>query len=145
MTKIPDKILKNRAFIWGSATVVVGTIAYILINRYTKSREIDNIYEVLETGGGLPPKVKREDLPDAKFPLKIGSVGKQVWDIQQALNKKYDAQLTVDGRMGQSTLNSLCKNVFKACLPLDIQARQYTVDNNDYSIIMNDPQPKIYR
>ncbi|MDD5358575.1 MAG: peptidoglycan-binding domain-containing protein [Candidatus Nanoarchaeia archaeon] len=60
------------------------------------------VFLALKTRKKAIPGTK-EIIPDDIFPLKYGSTGKAVMDIQAYLNKKYNSGLDVDGIFGPLT------------------------------------------
>lgn len=132
--------MKRKHIYIGAGILISGTIAYLIINNQMNKAKIGRINDVLDgnnppskTGGG---KTTSPDLPDAKFPLKVGSYGKQVQDVQKALNAKYGTNLVTDGKFGEGTVEALCKHYYTLCFS-NTQGRLYTLGQSDYDKLIN--------
>ncbi len=69
------------------AIIVIGALALITWFIYKNKKEV----------------ITKEELPSTSFPLKMGSSGKEVENLQNYLNDKYGAGLEVDGMWGWKT------------------------------------------
>tara|TARA_R110001592_G_scaffold90231_2_gene265424 strand:+ start:422 stop:775 length:354 start_codon:yes stop_codon:yes gene_type:complete len=85
----------------GIGVLTLGAIGYFLILKRKRSKVEENInsLEVKE----LTPE------PEIKFPLNIGSKGKEVKIVQSYLNKVGKNPLRIDGIYGKNTANALKK------------------------------------
>lgn len=81
---------------------------------------------------------KVKNLPEGYFPLVPGDKNKKVARLQDALNRAYGLNITVDGLFGQETKNALCTNFIgffrKAidCAP----GTTLEIDEEDYANIL---------
>ena len=57
-----------------------------------------------------------DQFPAGSFPLVLASKNKLVWDIQNALNTVWGANIVADGNMGEETLKAICSYVFEFCI-----------------------------
>jgi hypothetical protein len=112
---------KTKYLLWGLGAVAVGTGGYFLF-KYLKDKKneqsADDFKEQVNEGSvdvqhtnsssSLPsPKPSHKPVVYNQFPLKYGSKGTLVRDIQNALNKKYGAKIDVDGDWKGQTENAL--------------------------------------
>jgi hypothetical protein len=104
-----------------AGVVVASLITYIVIRRNKNKKLIKEIDDILmakvtdpnQTGSQTilsPDQYKA--LPDGNFPLKIGDKNKKVHDVQMALNRKFGANINVDGKYGESTFVAMCSNIW---------------------------------
>jgi hypothetical protein len=113
-------------------------VGYLIYNRNKKQKQIKLIYDIIDSNvasAGVPStltQVQVKALPMGQFPLKLGQQNQLVFNLQQALNKNFNAGIVQDGKFGDSTAKAMCKHVYNFCFT-DIQARNFTVDNNDYN------------
>lgn len=111
--------MKREHIIVGASIVVTGVVIYAIIKRHNNKLLIAKINATLD-GGSVNNvnlvKVNVTTLPSASFPLKSGSYGRQVAEVQSSLNRKYQTGIDVDGKMGQQTLTALCKYENAWCL-----------------------------
>lgn len=134
----------NKKHIYiGAGVIIAGTITYIVINRIQNKKSIASINSQLDgknppanTSTGTGTKTTVVALPDASFPLKVGSYGKQVQKLQEALNAKYGTNLVTDGKFGDATVDALCKNFYSLCFSVT-QGRLYTLSQTDYDKLVN--------
>lgn len=126
-----EKVIKviNKNFLEGmggdtSANPLIVTGGQVKVNPKYDTKDQKN-KKILE-------KVK--NLPEGYFPLKVGDRNKKVARLQDALNRAYGLNITVDGLFGQETRDALCTNYIgffrKAvdCAPftdLEIDAEDY--------------------
>ncbi len=131
--------VEKKYIIYGSLAVVGGVLIYGYMHRKANKAAIKAIYDELGGNESAGQKLSSQQvaqieatLPDANFPLKIGSVSKQALRAQKALNSKFGSNLALDGRFGDSMAQVLCKHVWTSCYS-DYQARNYTLTNAEYS------------
>jgi hypothetical protein len=111
----------KKYLLWGLGAVAVGTGGYFLF-KYLQDKKneqsADDFKEQVNEGSvDVPHTNSSSSLPSPKpfhkpvvynqFPLKYGSKGTLVRDIQNALNKKYGAKIDVDGDWKGQTENAL--------------------------------------
>lgn len=111
----------KKYLLWGLGAVAVGTGGYFLF-KYLQDKKneqsADDFKEQVNEGSvdvpntnsssSLPsPKPSHKPVVYNQFPLKYGSKGTLVRDIQNALNKKYGAKIDVDGDWKGQTENAL--------------------------------------
>lgn len=111
----------KKYLLWGLGAVAVGTGGYFLF-KYLQDKKneqsADDFKEQVSEGSVdvphtnsssfLPsPKPSHKPVVYNQFPLKYGSKGTLVRDIQNALNKKYGAKIDVDGDWKGQTENAL--------------------------------------
>src|ERR1035437_2521447 len=121
---------KRTILIISSATVVIGAITYILINRSNKKKDLKIINDILDgnvkdpnQGGGqiVVSTADINKLPVGYFPLKRGDKNQKVAALQKALNKAYGTSVSIDGQFGQETYDILCSKYFTLpCPPLSL-------------------------
>ena len=110
----------KKYLLWGLGAVAVGTGGYFLfkyLQQKNDQQSADDFKEQVSEGtvsvsqsNPTPSPVPRPSKPAAvynQFPLKYGSKGTLVRDIQIALNKKYGASIDVDGDLKGQTENAL--------------------------------------
>jgi len=141
------KITKRGYWIIGGLSVAGLAITFLLINNKRKNKMYKQINDTLDgkTSDSTYAVADLTKMPDAKFPLKIGSYGKQVAQVQLALNKKFGTNLDVDGKYGENLSDALCSNVFNLCTGVQLQARKYTLSQSDYDTIIKETKPTIWR
>lgn len=124
-----------------SGVVIAGAVTYFIIHNQMNKAKLQRINNILDgkdinEGKSTTGKPATPELPDAKFPLKVGSYGKQVKQLQERLNAKYGSNLTTDGKFGDATVDVLCKNFYSLCFSTT-QGRLYTISQTDFDKIMN--------
>lgn len=112
----------KKYLLWGLGAVAVGTGGYFLfkyLQEKNDQKSVDDFKEDLNEGSvSVPssssqpsyspsPRPSRPSVVYNQFPLKYGSKGTLVRDIQTALNKKYGAKIDVDGDWKGQTENAL--------------------------------------
>lgn len=105
---IMQKSTKTWLWIIGTAIVIGGTVTYIVLQRKKdkaaagkgKNDGADNGGEKAEAGEGT--RGSNDKLTSSFFPLTLGSVGRKVLMLQQALNMK-GKKVTIDARYGEET------------------------------------------
>ena len=136
------KFISCKPCLIATSVIIGGVIIYLIVNKNAKKKMIMQINEVLD-GKVSETDLKPEQiaaLPNLKFPLKLGAYGKQVADIQRAMNVKYGLSLKIDGKLGQDTLEALCKYYFTTCVSwIPLQWSTYTISAEDYNKIVNRP------
>lgn len=112
---------KTKYLLWGLGVVAVGTGGYFLFKHLQNKKNEQSADEFKEqvnegsvdvphtsSSSSLPsPKPSHKPVVYNQFPLKYGSKGTLVRDIQNALNKKYGAKIDVDGDWKGQTENAL--------------------------------------
>lgn len=95
-------------------------LVVVIVFYYTQyGGTVEPLKEKLGLGGGKKNTngsgntTAEKTLPDASFPLKQGSYGQQVKDIQHYLNYYYKAGLTEDGDFGPKTKTAVKKYLGK--------------------------------
>jgi hypothetical protein len=127
---------KHKTYI--ALGVIAITVGYIIYNRNKKRKQIKLIQDTIQgnvASQSVPATLKKEEvavLPMGQFPLKLGDKNQLVFNLQQGLNKNYNAGIVQDGKYGESTARALCKSIWRSCFT-DVQARNYTVSNTDYN------------
>lgn len=116
------KLTKEHKIAIVSAVLVTGVVTYILINRSKKKKQILEIEKILSgekrdpnapSGQLVLTTTQIAQLPSkGGFPFKIGNKHQKIAGIQQLLNKKFGSNIDVDGVYGESTYQSMCKNVW---------------------------------
>jgi hypothetical protein len=115
---------KTKVLLWvgGGAIAIVG--GYLLYDKFkhdSKKNLGDDIDNLIASGGALPApssslttskpsggsKPKKTAVAYNVFPLKYGSKGTTVRDLQTALNKHYGTKIDVDGDWGDQTRDAL--------------------------------------
>ncbi len=135
---------KTKYILLGLGVVAVGTGAYLYIENQKKQKASNNqsLINALTDGSAsfpdLPLTTQQANIPNAPttstspkegFPLKKGSKGSLVTNLQNALIKKYGSQILpkygADGSFGNETLNALKTKGFPS-----------SVDSNTYTQIL---------
>lgn len=120
----------------GSSAITIIAFVWIMFNRSKKKKEIAEMLAIF--GGGITDPAVVE-LPEGRFPLKFGDKNLKIAKLQKVLNKKYNSNLDIDGKFGQSTADVLCKKFFPTCqswLPTgQYQARQYEISQIEYDTL----------
>lgn len=137
------KISRRTIYIIISATLVVGTVTGILVNRHNKKKKIKQIDDILEgnkpsSGGGqvIIPQSAYDKLPAGYFPLKVKDKNKKVYDLQKNLNRNYGTSIDLDGVFGMQTYDALCDKYWSWC-GSSIGLYQRTIDGTDFDEIKN--------
>ncbi len=136
-----NKMTQRKGLIIFSSVVLVSVVSFIVYRRNENKKTVKLINDILDgttkdpnTSGGqiIIPKSEYDALPDGRFPLKFATKSKKVFELQRLLNQKYGSTIDLDGKFGQSTASSLCKNYFNTCFT-DVQSRIYEVTENDFA------------
>jgi hypothetical protein len=133
----------NKVQIGGivAGVVVISLITFVIIRRNKNKKLIKQLNDILDgkikdpnvqsEGQVTITKAELDKLPVGRFPLKFADKNKKVLDLQKLISKKYNVTIDLDGKFGQSTASTLCKNYFKTCFT-DIQSRRYEVTEDDF-------------
>ena len=110
-------LTKRQKYIALGLTLVVGTAAFIVIKKRSNAKKIKAINDILdgnkaEAGQNVITKEALAKLPIGLYPISYGAKNQKVAEIQRLLNKKFQSGIDVDGSYGQTTFDSLCKNVW---------------------------------
>lgn len=144
---------KQKITIAISTVLLLGTTAYIIVNRKKKKKAMDDINKILDgaikdpanlnQGQVIISNTQLATLPDGKFPIKIGDRSKKVYAIQQALNRTYGTSIDLDGKYGNSTWETLCDKLWN----VGITHTKYTscYEANEAPITSNNPLGQIRR
>ena len=139
------KLNKRNVLIGIGATITVGTLIYILVNRSKKKKLIEEINDILEGNKPGPndggQKIISEQeynaLPSGSFPLKIGDKNKKIYDVQKMLNSKYGAFVDVDGKYGEGTWQAMCDKIWDKWWMVgecrDSLGRRRDISQSDYN------------
>jgi hypothetical protein len=132
------KIFTTKNTLVGTGVITALVITYLLINKSKKKKDIVEIYDILDSvtkdpnnnnaGQVIIPPSKLQELPDGKFPLKIGDKSKKVYALQIALNKKYGTTIDLDGKMGVGTWNTICDKFWNSGMLSTKITACYTTD-----------------
>lgn len=117
---------KKRYILWGVGAVALGVGGYFLYKKLQEKQDqidIDAFKDAVQDGDyspGVPPVAKPKPAASSssgsshkptvvynQFPLKYGSKGTTVRDLQTALNKKYGTKIDIDGDWGNQTETAL--------------------------------------
>lgn len=137
------KVTRRGIYISIGATLVVGTIAAILINRSGKKKVIAEINAILDGNKPAPnqggqiiiPQSEYDALPAGKFPLKVKDKNKKVYQLQKALNQRYGSMLDLDGVFGQGTYLALCDKYWSWC-GASVGLFQREIEQDDFDEIV---------
>lgn len=127
---------KKRYLLWGLGAVAVATGGYFLFKHLQEKKDDENVAAFKDmidqgntasgssasSGSSTPAPKSSGKKPTVynQFPLKYGSMGTLVKDIQTVLNKRFNAGIKVDGDWGGKTQEALKK--FKQPTTFDSQA-----------------------
>lgn len=127
---------KTKVLLWvggGVIAIVGGYLLYDKLKHDSKKNLGDDIDDLISSGTALPApatssttskpsggsKLKKPAIAYNVFPLKYGSKGTTVRDLQTALNKHYGAKIDVDGDWGDQTRDALKAKGFP--ITIDVQ------------------------
>ncbi len=131
---------KTKVLLWvggGVVAVVGGYLLYNKIKHDSKKNLGEDIDDLIASGAALPApaasstaskpsgssKPKKPAIAYNVFPLKYGSKGTTVRDLQTALNKHYGAKISVDGDWGNQTRDALKANGLPSTIDVQILAK----------------------
>jgi len=128
--------------------VLGATIAYAATAKIRNNNEQANVLAIIAdagTTGSVGQNLLQVDpstLPEGTFPLVYASLGKNVVNLQTALNRDYNGNLPITGVMDDATMLFLCKHYynFLKCTTYTestAQIDENTIDINDYNNILN--------
>ena len=131
----------KKILLWGLGVVAVGTGGYFLYKHLKDKKDeksADEFKEQISEGkvdvpstssSASPapsPKPYHKPVVYNQFPLKYGSKGTLVRDIQNVLNKKYGAKIDVDGDWKGQTENTLVAKGFPTVIDSQTYAKLMT-------------------
>lgn len=111
---------KTKIIIVVAAALLIIAIVYFVFIRKPKVGTFEQ--EIKNVNGSTPVQLNTPSTPTANdsLPLKIGSKGQRVTNVQNAVNKINPlAQLKVDGDFGTATRNALITFVGSEYYPID--------------------------
>lgn len=100
---------------------LLSLVTFVIIRRRKNKKLIKQVNDILDAkvpdpnataGQTILPPAELKKLPEGNFPLKIGDKNQKVFAVQMALNKKYGSGINADGKYGESTFVSMCKNLW---------------------------------
>jgi len=115
------KLEKNQIYAIVGTIAVLSVITFIVVRRNKNKILINQINDILDskvkdpnapTGQVIISQADLKKLPIGNFPLKIGDKNQKVYALQQALNKNYGTNISLDGKFGVELYKILCDNYF---------------------------------
>jgi len=115
------KLTKPQIYAIVGGVMALSVITFVIIRRRKNKKLIKDINDILDakvkdpnqtgTQTVLPPSEVAK-LPVGNFPLAIGDKNQKVHAVQMALNRKFGSGIDADGKYGESTFVSMCKNLW---------------------------------
>jgi hypothetical protein len=115
------KLNKRQIYAIVGTVAVLSVITFIVLRRNKNKIIIKEINDILDskvkdpnapTGQVIISQADLKKLPVGTFPLKVGDKNQKVYALQQALNKNYGTNISLDGKFGVELYKILCDKYF---------------------------------
>jgi hypothetical protein len=112
---------KRQIYAIIGTVAVLSVITFVVLRRNKNKILIKEINDILDskvkdpnapTGQVIISQVELKKLPVGNFPLKVGDKNQKVYALQQALNKNYGTNISLDGKFGVELYKILCDKYF---------------------------------
>lgn len=145
------KLEKRQIYAIIGTVAVLSVITYVVLRRNKNKILIKEINDILDskvkdpnapTGQVIISQVELKKLPVGNFPLKVGDKNQKVYALQQALNKNYGTNISLDGKFGVELYKILCDKYFNyGCTVVGIANTYYrTISSVDFDEISKHKQ-----
>lgn len=124
--------------------LLTGVLSAAIVRKKQNQKEYDKVFASIQglgqTGSlGQDLSTDTSSLPNTPPPFNFGDSSRQIALLQQAMNRKYNSQLTINGTFDAALADELCVNYFHSCFGWypDSIKQNYSVSQTDYDSILN--------